>query len=261
MGEEPSEFFKNMLQDGTFSADKIGNEDEVYSDLFIPRIYDVNNNILQRSDSLVGRSGKFHKHFNETLLNMKSNGSSISDGHSERRGNGYNHYNNNNKNNNINNMNLQNTLKGVWPSQKNYINNENNQNNENNENNENNNTNNENNNININNNYNTSFSVSNNSAYKDGFKDSYYSQNSQSSQYSLNYGQNSQGGHDQHSIDLRNNALNLEILGARSFHLSDSNDSYNDGDMFFDVDTHRSGYSDTGDGQRTSYNRQLTTDS
>ena len=44
-----------------------------------------------------------------------------------------------------------------------------------------------------------------------------------------------------HSQEARSQ---LEKVSARSFHSTDSNDSYNDSDMFYNVDTSRSGFSE-----------------
>jgi hypothetical protein len=168
MGEEPVEFLRQIVRDGPFSLSE--NEDECYTDLFVPRTYDNNFFAFNRSDSLIGRSGKGEKHFQGEKQfpygRYIPTGSPelLSDLGRERRAD-------------LNRMGLHINLKGIMPSAT--------------------------------------------------------AQAMHANKYS-----------DIETVHSQDTRSQLEKMSARSFHSSDSNDSYNDSDMFYAVDTSRSGFSE-----------------
>ena len=167
MTEEPLEFFRHIIRDGPFSFS--GNEGECYTDLFVPRTYDSGFPPYNRSDSLVGRSGKGEKHF----LGEKHfpHGRFVGSGspeHSSELGS----Y----KRTELTKMGLQINLKGIMPS-----------------------------------------ATTQTITPKNSEMDTALSNETKSQ---------------------------LDKMSARSFHSSDSNDSCNDSDMFYNVYTSRSGFSE-----------------
>lgn len=167
MTEEPIEFFRHIVRDGPFSFS--GNEGECYTDLFVPRTYDSGFPIYNRSDSLVGRSGKGEKHFHgeKHFPHGRFIGSGSPE-HSLELG-GY-------KKTDLNKLGLQINLKGIMPS-----------------------------------------ATPHTSTPKYSEMDTALSAETKSQ---------------------------LDKMSARSFHSSDSNDSCNDSDMFYNVYTSRSGFSE-----------------
>lgn len=167
MTEEPIEFFRHIVRDGPFSFS--GNEGECYTDLFVPRTYDSGFPIYNRSDSLVGRSGKGEKHFHgeKHFPHGRFIGSGSPE-HSLELG-GY-------KRTDLNKLGLQINLKGIMPS-----------------------------------------ATPHTSTPKNSEMDTALSVETKSQ---------------------------LDKMSARSFHSSDSNDSCNDSDMFYNVYTSRSGFSE-----------------
>lgn len=168
MGEEPVEFLNKIVRDGPFSLSE--NEDECYTDLFVPRTYDNNFFAFSRSDSLIGRSGKGEKHFQGEKqfpygrYIPAGSPELLSDLGRERRAD-------------LNRMGLHINLKGIMPSAT--------------------------------------------------------AQAMHANKYS-----------DVETVHSQDTRSQLEKMSARSFHSSDSNDSYNDSDMFYAVDTSRSGFSE-----------------